>query len=174
MINVDDADDQQQLRCRVIKIEKLCSKVIKGYSKHYEENNSCSLPEQCLNEIKLLFDHRIECRCAKYNLTKEEEEQWELSNTIVDSDERSNTDDKSEEHDLDKINTYMTSKGKDEDKDNGEKYLHLGKKVDMKGVEESLPLGVKIRMMREKGELLQKNGYSCVVVLLTSKTSAWK
>jgi hypothetical protein len=35
------------------------------------------------------------------------------------------------------------SKGKAEDKDNGEKYLHLGKKVDMKGVEESLPLGMR-------------------------------
>jgi hypothetical protein len=45
---------------------------------------------------------------------------------------------------------------KDGDEDNGEKYLHLGKKVDMKGAKESLPLGVRIQMMREKGELSQK------------------
>ncbi len=44
----------------------------------------------------------------------------------------------------------------DEEKDNGEKNLHPGKKVDMKGVEESLPLGVRIQMIREKGELSQK------------------
>jgi hypothetical protein len=74
MVNVDDADDRQQLRRRFIKIKKLCSKVIKGYSKHYEEINSCPLPEQCLNEIKLVFNQRIERRCAEYNLTKEEEE----------------------------------------------------------------------------------------------------
>ncbi len=41
--------------------------------------------------------------------------------------------------------------------------------VDMKGVEKSLPLGVRIRMMRKKGELSQKNGYSCIVVLLRLK-----
>ncbi len=84
MVNMDDANDWQQLRCCVIEIKKLCSKVIKGYSNYYKEINSHPLPEQCLNEIKLLFDQRIECRCAKYNLTKEEEEQWEPSDKIVD------------------------------------------------------------------------------------------
>ncbi len=70
-------------------------------------------------------------------MTKEEEEQWEPSNKIVDNDELSNTYNKSKEHDLEKINIYTTTKGKDEDKDYGEKYLHLGKKFDMKRVEES-------------------------------------
>jgi hypothetical protein len=41
MVNVDDTDDRQRLRCHVIKVEKLCSKVIKGYSNHYKENNNC-------------------------------------------------------------------------------------------------------------------------------------
>ncbi len=141
--------------------------MIKGYSKHYKEINSCPLPEQCLKEIKLQFDQRIECRCAEYNLTKEEAEQWEPSDKIVDDNELSNTDKESEEHDLDKIIIYTTSDGKDEDKDYGEKYLHLGKKVDMKGVEESLPLGVSFRMRRSaQGEPLQKNDYNCIVVLL--------
>jgi hypothetical protein len=76
VVNVNDADDQQLLHHRVNKIKKLCSRVIKGYSKHHEEINSCPLPEQCLNEIKLLFDQRIERRCAENNSTKEEEEQW--------------------------------------------------------------------------------------------------
>ncbi len=100
MVKVDDANDQQRLNCCVIKIKKLCSKVIKGYIKHYKEINSHPLPEQRLNEIKLLFDQRIERRCAKYNLTKEEEEQWEPSDKIVDNNELSNTNDESEEHDL--------------------------------------------------------------------------
>ncbi len=83
--------------------------------------------------------------------------QWELSDKIVDKDEQSNNNSKSKEHDLDKILIYTTSKGKEEDKDYGEKYLHLGKKVDMKRVEESLLLGVRIQMrLREKGELSQK------------------
>jgi hypothetical protein len=172
MVNVDDAVDHQWLRRCVFKIKKLCSKVIKGYSKHYEELNSWPLPEQCLNKIKLLFDQCTECRCAKYNLTKKEEEQWEPNDKIVDDNERSNTDNKSEEHDSDKINVYTTSEGKDEDKVYGEKYLYLGKKVDMKGVEESLPLGVRIWMMREKGELLLKKNYSCIVMLLRLETSA--
>jgi hypothetical protein len=107
-------------------------------------------------------------------LTKEEEEQWEPSDKIVDKGEQSNTNNKTEEDNLEKIYVYTTSKGKDEDRDYGEKYLQLGKKVDMKGVEVSLPLCVKIQMMREKGELLQNDNYSCIVMLLRLKTSAWK
>jgi hypothetical protein len=55
-------------------------------------------------------------------LTKEEKEQWKPSNKIVDDNELSNTVNESKEHDLDKINIYTTSKGKDEDKVYGEKY----------------------------------------------------
>jgi hypothetical protein len=95
--------------------------VIKGHSKHYGEIDSHPLPEQCLNEIKLLFDQHIERRFAKYNLTKEEEEQWEPRNKIVDNNKWLNTDNKSEEHDLDEIIIYTTSKCKDDDKDYGEK-----------------------------------------------------
>jgi hypothetical protein len=116
MVSFDDANHQQQLCHHVIKIKKLCSKVIKGNSKHYKEINSHPLPEQCLNEIKLLFDQRLECRCAKYTLTKEVEEQWEPSNKTVDDDELSNTDEESKEHDLDEISIYTTSKGKDDNK----------------------------------------------------------
>jgi hypothetical protein len=38
-----------------------------------------------------------------------------------------NTDNKSKEHDFDKINIYTTSKGKDEDEDNGEHTYNLVK-----------------------------------------------
>jgi hypothetical protein len=77
---------QLQLHYCVIKIKILCSEVTKGYSKHYEEIISCPPPKHCLNQIKLLFDQRIERKCAKYNLTKEEEEQWEPSNINSDND----------------------------------------------------------------------------------------
>ena len=148
--------------------------MIKGYSKYYEEINCRPLPKQHLNKIKLLFDQRIGRRSAKYNLTKEEEGQWEPSNKIIDNNELSNTNNESKEYDWEKINIHTTSECKDEDKDYSDKYLHIGKKVDMKRVEESLPLGVRIRMrLREKGELLKKK-YSCVIVLLRLKISAPK
>jgi hypothetical protein len=96
--------------------------VTKGYSKHYKEINSCPPPKHCLNKIKLLFNQHLEHRCAKYNLTKEKEEQWEPSNVNSDNNKPSNTDNKSEVHDLDEFNIYTTSKGKDEDEDDGEEY----------------------------------------------------
>jgi hypothetical protein len=68
-------------------------------------------------------------------LTKEEEEQWEPSNINSDNDKLSKTDDKSKEHDSDEFNMYTTREGKDENKDDGEEYLHIGEKVDMEGVE---------------------------------------
>jgi hypothetical protein len=131
--------------------------VTKVYSKHYEEINCCSPPKHCLNKIKLLFDQRIECRCAKYNLTKEEEEQWEPSDINSDSNKLSNTDDKSEEHDSDEFNIYTTSKGKDKDKDDGGEYLHIGEKVDMEGAEKWYWLGERILgMMIKRREPLEK------------------
>jgi hypothetical protein len=52
-------------------------------------------------------------------LTKEEEEQWEPSNINSDGKELSNTNHQFKEHDSDEFNMYTTSKGKDEDKDDG-------------------------------------------------------
>ncbi len=129
----------------------------KGYSKHYKEINSCPLPKHRLNEIKLLFNQRIERRCAEYNLTKEEEEQLKPSYVNSDDDKLSNTNNKSEEHNLDKINIFTTSKGKDEDKDDGEEYLHIGEKVDMEGAEKWYWLGERILGIEKKRrELLEK------------------
>jgi hypothetical protein len=116
-------------------IENLCLEVSKGYSKHYKEIDSCPPPEHCLNKIELLFNQRLERRCAEYNLTKEEKEQWELSDINSDDNELSNTNNESKEHDSDEFNMNTTSEGKDEDKYDGEEYLHIGEKVDMKGAE---------------------------------------
>ncbi len=114
--------------------------MIKGYSKHYKEINSCPPPEHCLNKIKLLFDQRSECGCAKYNLTREEDEQWEPSNTYSDNDKLSNTNNESKEHDSDEFNIYTMSKGKDEDKDDGEEYLHIGEKMAWRGLRKGIGL----------------------------------
>jgi hypothetical protein len=62
--------------------------------------------------MKLLFDQRLECRCAEYNLTKEDEEQWEPSDINSDNDKLSNTEKESKEHDLDEFNITTTSKGR--------------------------------------------------------------
>ncbi len=49
------------------------------------------------------------------------------------------------------------------------------KKFDMKGVEESLPLGVRIWMrLREKRELLPKKGLQLRRHVIKIKISAWK
>ncbi len=124
--------------------------VTKGYSKHYKEINSCPPPEHCLNKIKLLFDHCIEHRCAEYNLTKEEEEQWEPSNINNDNNKPSNTNNKTKQHDSNEFNIYTTSKGEDEDEDDGEEYLHISEKVDMKRVEKWYRLGERILGMKKK------------------------
>jgi hypothetical protein len=146
------------LRRHVIKIKNLCLEVTKGYSKHYKEINSCPPPEHCLNKIKLLFDQRLECRCAKYNLTKEEEEQWEPSDINSDYNKVSNTNNESKEHDSDEFNIYTTSKGKDENKDDGKENLHIGEKVDMEGAEKLYRLGERILGMKKKvGSHWKKN-----------------
>ncbi len=90
-------------------------------------------------------------------MTKEEKEQWEQSNINSYNDKLSNTDNKSKEHDSDKINIYTTSEGKDEDKGDSEEYLHIGEKIDMEGDEKWYRLGERILgMKKKKRELLEK------------------
>ncbi len=88
-------------------------------------------------------------------MTKEEKEQWEPSNINSDDDKLSNTDDKSEKHDSDEFNIYTTSKGKDEDKYDGEEYLHIGEKIDIEGAEIWYRLGEKILGMKKRREPLE-------------------
>jgi hypothetical protein len=93
-------------------------------------------------------------------LTKEEEGQWEPSNINSDNDKLSNTNDKSKEHDSDEFNIYTMSKGKDEDKDDGEEYLHIGEQVDIEGAEKWYRLSKRILGMKKKRmELLEKEHY---------------
>jgi hypothetical protein len=61
-----------------------------------------------------------------------------------------NTNNKSEEHDSDEFNIYTMSEGKDEDKDDGEEYLHIGEKVDMEGAEKWYQLCERIQGIKKK------------------------
>ncbi len=90
-------------------------------------------------------------------MTKEEEEQWELSNINCGNDKLSNTDNESNEHNSDKINIYTTSEGKDEGGDDGEEYLHIGEKVDMVEAENCYQLGERILGMKKKKRELLEN-----------------
>ncbi len=112
----------------------------KCYSKHYGDINCCPLPEHLLNKTKLLFDQCIERRCAEYNLTKEEEEQCKPSDINSDDYKLSNTNDKYDEHDSDEFNIYTRSKGKDEDEDDSEVYLHIGEKKTWRGLRNGICL----------------------------------
>jgi hypothetical protein len=47
-------------------------------------------------------------------------------------------------------NIYTLSKSKDEDKDDGKEYLHIGEKVDMEGAEKWCQPGERILGMKKK------------------------
>jgi hypothetical protein len=135
------------LHRRVIKIKTSARKWPRAI-KHYKEINSCPPPKHHLNKFKLLFNLRLEHRCAEYNSTKEEEEQWEPSDINSDEDKLSNTNNKSKEHDSNEFNIHTTSKGEDEDNDD-EEYLHIGEKVDMERAEKWYRLGERILGMKK-------------------------
>ncbi len=61
--------------CRIAKIKQM-STDIEGYRKFYEQRYGKPLPQDVINKIQLLYRHCIERRCAKLQLTIEEEEEW--------------------------------------------------------------------------------------------------
>jgi hypothetical protein len=64
-----------RLRCRIAKIKQMLSNVVEGYGKFDEQRYDKPLPQDVINQIQLLYHHRIECRCAKLQLTLEAEEE---------------------------------------------------------------------------------------------------
>ena len=53
------------LRCRIAKIKQMCTNVVEGYGNFYEQRYGKPLPQDVINQIQLLYRHRIECRCAE-------------------------------------------------------------------------------------------------------------
>jgi hypothetical protein len=56
-----------------------------------------------------LYINRIERRCIEVGLTVEEEEQWDPEDSIVRSDDVSDSGEESEEHDSDGVIFYLNA-----------------------------------------------------------------
>jgi hypothetical protein len=72
------------LRCRIAKIKQMCTNVVEGYGKFYEQRYGKPLPQDVINQIQLLYHHCIEHRCAELQLTVEAEEEWNPDNAFID------------------------------------------------------------------------------------------
>ncbi len=81
----------------------MCTNVVEGYGKFYEQMYGKPLPQDVINQIQLLYHHCIECRCAKLQLTFEAEEEWNPDNAFIDKLCLLDSGEESEEHDSDDI-----------------------------------------------------------------------
>jgi hypothetical protein len=106
--------DQLKLRCHIEKIRKLCSDVLEGYSSHCQKWYGHTVRQRNLDKIQLLYEQRIERRCAEYNLTILEEKQWEPPSNLKIGDDV-DSGDESEEHDSDVVDIYTSSDDDEED-----------------------------------------------------------
>ncbi len=71
------------------------------------------MPEKIRKKIELLFQHRIERRCAEMHLTMEEEEKWKSKDSYVMETDLSSSGGEEEEHDSDDVN--FDTEGEEED-----------------------------------------------------------
>ena len=117
--------DRLKLRRHIEKICKLCSDVLEGYSSHCQERYGHPVRQRNLDKIRLLYEQRIERRCAEYNLTILEEKQWEQPSNLKISDD-GDSGDESEEHDSDVVDIYTSS---DDDEDDDEEDDPIGEPV---------------------------------------------
>ena len=108
--------DRLQLRRHIERIRRICSAVLEGYSSHCQEVYGHPVRQRNLDKIRLLYEQRIERRCAEYNLTILEENQWEEPPNLKIGDDV-DSGEESEEHDSDVVNIYTSS---DEDCDDDE------------------------------------------------------
>jgi hypothetical protein len=97
------------LRRHIAKIKQMCTNVMEGYGKFYEQRYGKPLPQDVINQIQLLYRHCIECWCAKLQLTIEAEEEWNPDNAFIDELGLSDLGEESEEHDSDDITFYNNS-----------------------------------------------------------------
>jgi hypothetical protein len=97
------------LRRRIAKIKQMCTNVVEGYGKFYEQRYGKPLPQDVINQIQLLYCHHIECRCAELQLIVEAEEEWNPDNAFIDELGLLDLGEESEEHDSDDITFYNDS-----------------------------------------------------------------
>jgi hypothetical protein len=98
-----------RLRRHIAKIKQMCTNVVEGYGKFYEQRYGKPLPQDVINQIQLLYHHRIERRCAELQLTVEAEEEWNPDNAFIDELCLSDLGEESEEHDSDDTTFYNNS-----------------------------------------------------------------
>ena len=110
-------DERLHLRRHIEKIRKLCSEVLEGYTKDCQERYGHPATQHSLNKIQLLYEERIQRRCAEYNLTMAEEMWWEPSQKIAHDNKDDSSGEESEEHDSDVVNIYTTSDDDEDDSD---------------------------------------------------------
>ena len=108
-------DERLHLRRHIEKIRKLCSEVLEGYTKDCQERYGHPATQHSLNKIQLLYEERIQRRCAEYNLSMAEEMWWEPSQKIAHDNKDDSSGEESEEHDYDVVNIYTTSDDNDDD-----------------------------------------------------------
>ena len=84
--------------------------MLEGYSSHCQEWYGHHVRQRNLDKIQLLYEQRIERRCAEYNLTILEEKQWDPSSLKTSAEEDvESSGEESEEHDSDVVNIYTSS-----------------------------------------------------------------
>jgi hypothetical protein len=97
------------LRGRIAKIKQMCTKIVEGYGKFYEQRYGKPLPQDVINQIQLLYHHFIKRRCAELQLTVEAEEEWNPDNAFIDKLGLSDLGEELEEHNSDDITFYNDS-----------------------------------------------------------------
>jgi hypothetical protein len=97
------------LRRHIAKIKQICTNIVEGYGKFYEQRYGKPLPQDVMNQIQPLYHHRIKCQCAELQLTVEAEEEWNPGNALIDELCLSDSGEESEEHNSDDITFYNDS-----------------------------------------------------------------
>ena len=106
--------ERLKLRRHIERIRKLCLDVLEGYTSHCQKMYGHPAKQRSLDKIRLLYEQRIERRCADFNLTIMEEKQWDPSNFKTDPDDDVySSGEESEEHDSDVVNIYTSSSEED-------------------------------------------------------------
>jgi hypothetical protein len=98
-----------RLHRRIAKIKQMCTDVVEGYGKFYEQRYGKPLPQDVMNQIQLLYRHHIKRRCAELQLTIEAEEEWNPENAFIDELYLLDLGEESEEHNSDDIAFYNDS-----------------------------------------------------------------
>jgi hypothetical protein len=103
------------LRCHIAKIKQMSTDVVEGHGNFTMYGKP--LPQDVINKIQLLYCHRIECWCVKFQLTIEEEEEWDPDNALIDELDLLDSGEESEEQDSDDINFYHDSSNNDDEEE---------------------------------------------------------